>query len=460
MIALSLGRLATAADARLDHVPDPDTLVTGPFSFDSRDVAAGGLFACLPGSTTDGHDFAAQAVTAGAVAVLATRPVGVPALIVPDVLEAMAAIAAQIAAAYTGVVIGLTGSAGKTTTKDILRTILALDGKTVATEKSFNNELGFPVTVSRVQPDTGYLVLEMGARGPGHIAALCQVAPPTIATVLGIGSAHIGEFGSREAIAAAKSEIVQALPPLGMAVLNADDPLVMQMADQTEAEVMTFGTSPDSTVRATDIQVDAQGRPGFVLLHREESGTVQLRVHGRHNVTNALAAAATALAAGVPFCKVLAGLEAAEITSGDRMQVTTRADGVTVINDTFNASPEAMLAAIDALEDIAGAGRRRLAVIGEMAELGDRADTWHATISERLTASGIDHLITVGGHHAVALAETAREAGISSEHAETGQSVAEQANKVLRPDDVLLVKGSNALGLGAVARQLTAMTTA
>jgi UDP-N-acetylmuramoyl-tripeptide--D-alanyl-D-alanine ligase len=460
MIALSLGRLATAAGARLDQVTDSDMLVTGPFSFDSRDVAAGGLFACLPGSSADGHDYAAQAVTAGAAAVLASRPVGVPALIVPDVLPAMAAIATQIAAAYTGVVIGLTGSAGKTTTKDILRAILSLEGKTVATEKSFNNELGFPVTVSRVQLDTGYLVLEMGARGPGHIAALCQFAPPTIATVLGIGSAHIGEFGSREAIAAAKAEIVQTLPPLGMAVLNADDPLVMAMADQTEARVMSFGTSPGSTVRATGIRTDGQGRPGFVLLHREESGTVQLRVHGRHNVTNALAAAATALAAGVPFTTVLAGLETAEIVSGDRMQVTTRTDGVTVINDTFNASPEAMLAAIEALEDIAGGGRRRVAVTGEMAELGDQADTWHATVADRLTASGIDHLITVGGKHALALAETARQAGITAEHAETGQSVAERTNKVLRPGDVLLIKGSNALGLGAVARQLTAMTTA
>ncbi|WP_329138403.1 hypothetical protein OG552_30590 [Streptomyces sp. NBC_01476] len=179
-----------------------------------------------------------------------------------------------------------------------------------------------------------------------------------------------------------------------------------------------------------------------------------------HGNLATMTAAATALAAGVPFTTVLAGLEAAEIVSGDRMQVITRGDGVTVINDTFNASPEAMLAAIEALEDISGGVRRRVAVIGEMAELGDQAGTWHTTVAGRLTAGGIDHLITVGGKHALTLAETAREAGITAEHTETGESVAEQTNKVLQPDDVLLIKGSNALGLGAVARQLTTMTTA
>jgi UDP-N-acetylmuramoyl-tripeptide--D-alanyl-D-alanine ligase len=340
MIPLSLAHLAAATGGVLDRVVDPDVLVTGALSFDSRQVAAGGLFACLPGTSVDGHDFARQAVDAGAVAALSTRPLRVPALVVPDVHAAMADVAARVSAAYTGTVMALTGSAGKTSTKDMLEAILQLDGPTVATEKSFNNEIGFPVTVSRVEHDTRYLVLEMGARGRGHIASLCEIAPPTIATVLGIGSAHIGEFGSIEAIADAKAEIIRCLPEGGVAVLNADDPLVLGMAHQTDAEVTTFGTGPSSTVRASDIGIDSQGRPHLTLHHHGQSGAVQLRVHGRHNATNALAAAATALAAGVPFDTVLGGLRTARILSGSRMDPIHRGDDVTIVDDTSTPRPK------------------------------------------------------------------------------------------------------------------------
>ncbi|WP_127353806.1 UDP-N-acetylmuramoyl-tripeptide--D-alanyl-D-alanine ligase [Actinacidiphila soli] len=460
MIPLSLGHLAAATAATLDRITDADAMVTAPLSFDSRDIAPGGLFACLPGRHTDGHDYAAQAVAAGATAVLATRPVGVPALLVPDVLTAMAGLAAQVAAAFTGTVIGVTGSAGKTTTKDILAAILTLDGPTVATQKSFNNEIGFPVTVSRVEENTAYLLLEMGARGQGHIASLCQIARPTIATVLGVGSAHIGEFGSREAIADAKAEIVQALPSDGVAVLNGDDPLVRAMAARTRGHVLTFGTREDSTVRATEITLDDQGRPRITLAYRGESGSVQLRIHGRHNATNALAAAATALAAGVPLTTVLQGLEQAEITSGNRMQVTTRPDAVTVINDSFNASPEAVQAAIAALGDIAGPRRRQVAVIGEMAELGDDAAAWHKRIADRIARSGIQHIVLVGGPQVEAMLDTIRASGVSAEMANPAVPLAEQVNKSLQPGDVVLIKGANALGLGMVADLLVRLTTA
>lgn len=460
MIPLSLARLAAATGASLDQIPDPDVLVTGALSFDSRNVTAGGVFACLPGRNADGHDHAVQAVACGAVAVLATRPVGAPALIVPDVLAAMAAIATVVADAFTGSVIALTGSAGKTTTKDLLAAVLAADGPTVATHRSFNNELGFPVTVSRVEPSTTFLLLEMGARGKGHIAQLCEVAWPTVATVLNVGSAHLGEFGSREAIAAAKAEIVQALPADGIAVLNADDPLVAAMAHLTRAAVVTFGTGERCDVRGSHIELDDHGRPRLTLHHRGESATVQLQVHGRHNASNALAAAATALAAGVPLTTVATALSSAEITSGDRMEVTTRSDGVTVINDTFNASPEAVLAALTALGDIAGAQRRQIAVIGQMAELGDQAAVWHTAVAEAIADSAIRHTILIGDGHAAAMLATLQARGSSAEHTDGAVPLADLVNKTLQPGDVVLVKGANALGLGTVARQLAASTTA
>jgi UDP-N-acetylmuramoyl-tripeptide--D-alanyl-D-alanine ligase len=341
VIPLTLAGIAQVTHGRPHNIPDANALVTGTISFDSRDVADGGLFACLKGRTLDGHDFAAQAVTEGAVAVLANRPVDAPAIIVPDVLDAMGHIAHAVAKDYTGTVIAVTGSAGKTSTKDILETVLALDGPTVANTRSFNNEIGFPVTVSRVLPTSRYLLLEMGARGKDHIASLCQMVRPRIATVLGIGSAHVGEFGSKQAIADAKAEIVHTLPEHGVAVLNADDPLVAPMARQTTARVLTFGTTSTCDVRADDITAGADGHPTFVLRHADQETHVTLgHIYGRHNVTNALAAAATAIAAGVPFDRIVHGLEIAALSSGGHMEVTRRThDGVTIINDAFNAGP-------------------------------------------------------------------------------------------------------------------------
>ncbi|MEU8773366.1 UDP-N-acetylmuramoyl-tripeptide--D-alanyl-D-alanine ligase [Streptomyces sp. NPDC048606] len=301
MIPLSLQDAATVTHGLLVGADEPGRMITGPFAFDSRDVEPGALFCCLKGRAVDGHDFAAQAVAAGAVAVLAERPVDdVPTLVVPEVLAAMAQIARRLAIAYTGTVIGVTGSAGKTSTKDLLTSILRLDGPTVATVRSFNNEIGFPVTVSRVDAESRYLLLEMGARGLGHIDSLCDIACPTISTVLGVGSAHIGEFGSREVIADAKAEIIRALPVHGTAVLNGDDPLVAAMAGETDANVITFGFGEGCDVRGEHVGVQDDGRPSFVLVHGSTRRRVDLQVHGRHNVLNALAAAATAVAAGVP----------------------------------------------------------------------------------------------------------------------------------------------------------------
>ncbi|WP_282697648.1 UDP-N-acetylmuramoyl-tripeptide--D-alanyl-D-alanine ligase [Streptomyces sp. CC208A] len=452
MIPMTLAEIAAATHGTLDTA-DPDTVVTAPLAFDSRHPAPGALFACLTGAARDGHDFAALAVEQGALAALAQRPIHVPAVLVPDVLTAMSDLARAVHQRYTGLTIGITGSAGKTTTKDLLAHLLAAHAPTVATPASFNNEIGFPVTVTSVRPDTRYLVLEMGARGKGHIKALCEVARPSIATVLGIGSAHVGEFGSREAIAEAKAEIVRALPPTGTAVLNADDPLVAVMAHDHPGPALFFGTAPGADVRATGITTH-DGRPAFTLHHQGRTAPVQLSVYGRHNVTNALAAAATALAAGVPFDTVATTLSGATMATGGRLAVTTRPDGVTVINDAFNASPESVLAALDTLTDV-GQDRRRLAVLGEMAELGGHSPAWHHRVADAAARADLAHLIVIGtgdGAHTLTTAYQAATGRTPDRH--TPDTATAAVRDLLVPGDVLLIKGANSLHLESIAAQL------
>lgn len=452
MIPMSLAEIAAATGGVLDTT-DGTPVVDAPLAFDSRHPAPGALFACLTGALVDGHDFAALAVEQGAVAALAQRPVHVPAVLVPDVLTAMSDLARAVHQRYDGVTIGITGSAGKTTTKDLLAHVLGAHAPTVANRASFNNEIGFPVTVSSVRPDTRYLVLEMGARGKGHIQALCDIARPGISTVLGIGSAHVGEFGSREAIAEAKAEIVRALPATGTAVLNADDPLVSAMRREHDGRILTFGTDQGADVRTTDITTD-KGRPTFTLHHQGRTTAVQLTIYGRHNVTNALAAASTALAAGVPFDTVATALSEARMATGGRMAVTTRTDGVTVINDAFNASPESVLAALDAQTEV-GRGRRRIAVLGEMAELGDASVEWHRRVADAAARAGLAHLLVVGsGEGADVLADAYTAATRTAPDRHTADTVSAAVRAVLLPGDVLLVKGAHALGLDAVADQL------
>ncbi|MEV5043626.1 UDP-N-acetylmuramoyl-tripeptide--D-alanyl-D-alanine ligase [Streptomyces griseoincarnatus] len=452
MIPMTLAEVAAATGGVLDTT-DGTPVVDAPLAFDSRRPSPGSLFACLTGALVDGHDFAALAVEQGAVAALAQRPVHVPAVLVPDVLTAMSDLARAVHQRYDGVTIGITGSAGKTTTKDLLAHVLAAHAPTVANRASFNNEIGFPVTVSSVRPDTRYLVLEMGARGKGHIQALCDIARPGISTVLNIGSAHVGEFGSREAIADAKAEIVRALPATGTAVLNADDPLVDAMRREHDGRILTFGTDEGADVRATDITTD-EGRPTFTLHHQGRTAAVQLTVYGRHNVTNALAAATTALAADVPFDTVATALSEARMATGGRMAVTTRTDGVTLINDAFNASPESVLAALDALTEV-GRGRRRIAVLGEMAELGDASVQWHWRVADAAARAGLAHLLVVGsgeGADVLADAYTAATHTVPDRH--TADTVSAAVRAILLPGDVVLVKGAHALGLDAVADQL------
>ncbi|WP_432182232.1 UDP-N-acetylmuramoyl-tripeptide--D-alanyl-D-alanine ligase [Streptomyces sp. NBC_00063] len=456
MIPLSLEAVAAAVGGRLCDVPDPSTLMTAPAVVDSRAVQPGGLFAALPGEHTDGHTFAAGAVQAGAVAVLAARPVGVPAVVVDDVLDALAALARTVLTAVPqAMVIGLTGSAGKTSTKDLIAQVLPELGETITTVQSFNGEIGMPLTVTHLDQGVRYLVLEMGARGIGHISHLTRIAPPTVGLVLNVGTAHVGEFGGREQIAQAKGELVEALPAHGLAILNADDPLVAAMASRTRARVLTFGTKTDSDVRAVDVALDTSGRASFTLTAAGAQARVDLALHGAHQVSNALAAAAVAIGLGADVDKTAAALSRAVLVASGRMEVTDRPDGVRIINDAFNANPDSMKAAFTTLEAMTG-GRRTIAILGEMKELGDSGSEEHRHVGRLVAAAGIHVLIAVGGDDACAMAAAAQQDNpqLNVVHARDRDHALTLARHLIQPGDIVLVKGSHSVELEHTAQRL------
>ncbi len=486
MIDVTLAQIADIVGGHLADVSPADaaaTRVTGTVEFDSRAVTPGGLFLALPGARADGHDFAAGAVAAGAVAVLAARPVGVPAIVVPPaaasdahagvlehdtdgsgaaVLSALAKLAAAVAEELvdSGLrIVGITGSSGKTSTKDLIAAVLRPLGEVVAPPGSFNNELGHPWTVLRANRETDYLVLEMSARHPGNIAALATIAPPAIAVVLNVGTAHLGEFGSREVIATTKAELVQAVPSSGVVVLNADDSVVAAMAAQTSARVVTVGRSASADVRAEDVELDELARPRFTLRAAGGSVPVALAVHGEHQVGNALSAAAVALECGAGLQQVADALAGAGPASRHRMEVHTRSDGVTVINDAYNANPDSMRAGLQALAAMArGEGRRSWAVLGEMGELGEDSITEHDRVGRLAVRLDISRLIVVGTgrsmsamHHGAVMEGSW---GSESVQVPDSQAALELLRDELGPGDVVLVKASNAAGLGSLAEAL------
>jgi UDP-N-acetylmuramoyl-tripeptide--D-alanyl-D-alanine ligase len=458
VIPLSIAEIAQITGAVLDGVPDPAAVISGPVVIDSRQAEPGALFAALPGERVDGHDFAASAMAAGAAVMLGTRSAGVPGLIVPDVPAALALLARAVVDRLPDLVIaGITGSAGKTTTKDLATQLVGALGPTVAPANSFNNEIGHPLTVLRSGADTRYLVSELSARGPGHITALCEVAPPRLGVVLCIGNAHAGEFGSMDQIAAAKSELPRALPADGVALLNADDPLVVAMAGRTSARVVSFGLSPDADVRAADVGLDRLSRPRFTLEMPGGSAPVELRLHGEHNVTNALAAAALAGELGMTPAQIAGGLSAATAQSRWRMEVTERPDGVVVVNDAYNASPEAVAAALDALRVMADGGRA-YAVLGRMAELGERSREFHEQAGVVAARIGVTGLIAVGDEAAPMLTGAKAVPEFAGEllAVPDGPAAVAAVSERLRPGDVVLVKASRAAGLQTVALALAA----
>jgi UDP-N-acetylmuramoyl-tripeptide--D-alanyl-D-alanine ligase len=449
MIRMTLGAVAAAVGGTL-HDADPDTVVTGTVEFDSRKAGPGGLFLAVPGERVDGHAFAAAAIEQGAVAVLCTRPVTAPRIEVADGIAALTALAAFVARRLTATVVGVTGSSGKTSTKDLLAAVLGAAGPTVAAVGSANNELGHPYTVLRADESTRFLVLELGARGIGHIRHLTEVAPLSIGAVLNVGSAHIGEFGSREAIAQAKGELVESLPATGTAVLNADDPLVSAMAARTAARVVSFGTGPTADVRATDVGQDELSRPRFTLHAGGEAAHVALQLVGAHHVANALAAAAVARAAGMPLADIAAALSAARAASRWRMEVTERPDGVVVINDAYNANPESMRAALDALVSVAAArDARAVAVLGHMAELGPSEQAEHEALGRLAAQPAIARVLAVGDAARPIVHGAALEGSWHGEASWVPDAAAamDVLRNDLRPGDVVLVKASRAASL-------------
>jgi UDP-N-acetylmuramoyl-tripeptide--D-alanyl-D-alanine ligase len=504
MIDLTVTQIAEIVGGELADISAQaaaDLHVTGTVEFDSRKVTPGGLFLALPGARSDGHDHAESAVAAGAVAVLAARPVGVPAIVVRPaapaaprggglagvlehdndgsgaaVLAALARLAAAVAAELVAgglTIVGITGSSGKTSTKDLLAAVLAPLGEVVAPPGSFNNELGHPWTVLRATPNTDFLILELSARHPGNIAELAAIAPPAIGVVLNVGTAHLGELGSREAIAQTKSELPQAIPRSGVVVLNVDDPAVAAMAELTAARVVRVSqhsqtdTGP-ADVWAGPVTLDELARPQFILHSADSDVDIRLAVHGTHQVGNALCAAAVALECGATTAQVATALAGAGPVSQHRMRVSTRADGVTVIDDAYNANPDSMQAGLQALAWIArggGAGpRRSWAVLGEMAELGEDAISEHDRIGRLAVRLDVSRLVVVGmGRSMSAMHHGAVMEGSWGSEAERGAAIVADADAALallraelRSGDVVLVKASNAAGLGALADSLIA----
>jgi UDP-N-acetylmuramoyl-tripeptide--D-alanyl-D-alanine ligase len=459
VIALSLGEIAELVGGRVAGA-DSDMLATGKVEFDSRRVRPGDLFLAIVGEQADGHDYAESAVAAGAIAVIGTRELTVPAIVVADPIDAISRLAAAVARRLDAVTIAITGSSGKTSTKDLLAQLLASRGETVAPPGSFNNELGHPYTVLLADENTRYLVLETSARGLGHIRHLTDIAPPRIGVVLNVGSAHLGEFGSVTAIAQAKGELIEALPPAsegGIAIVNADDPVVLTMAGRTTARVVTFGEHLNADVRADQVSVDQFGRARFVLVAQGERADVELQVHGEHQVGNALAAAAVALSCGMAVDEVAAGLTHAEAQSRWRMEVTETPDGVTVINDAYNANPESMRAALKALA-IMSKGRRSIAVLGHMAELGADSPAEHDALGRLIVRFDVGQLLAVGDE-ARPIAHGAALEGSWNGESEWVPDVAAavvRLRQLLQPGDVVLVKGSRSAGMERVAEAFTA----
>ncbi|MFE9538646.1 UDP-N-acetylmuramoyl-tripeptide--D-alanyl-D-alanine ligase [Streptomyces sp. NPDC006691] len=461
MIALSLAEIAEIVGGQPHDIPDPSVQVSGPVVIDSRQVAAGSLFAAFAGENVDGHDYAQRAFEAGAVAVLAARPVGVPAIVVDDVQAALGALARDVVRRLGTEVVALTGSSGKTSTKDLIAQVLQRHAPTVFTPGSLNNEIGLPLTALTATAETRHLVLEMGARGVGHIRYLTGLTPPTIGLVLNVGSAHIGEFGGKEQIALAKGELVEALPESGCAVLNADDPLVRAMASRTKAPVLLFGEAADADVRAENVRLTDAGQPSFSLHTPSGCGDVTLRLYGEHHVSNALAAAAVAHELGMSADEIARALSEAGSLSRWRMEVTERPDGVTVVNDAYNANPESMRAALRALAAMGEASRARggrtWAVLGPMAELGDDALAEHDAVGRLAVRLNVSKLVAVGGREASWLQLGAYNEGSWGEesvHVSDAQAAVDLLRSELRPGDVVLVKASRSIGLERVALAL------
>jgi UDP-N-acetylmuramoyl-tripeptide--D-alanyl-D-alanine ligase len=469
VIALTLAELRDALGGELLGGADPATVVRGSVQTDSRLVTAGSVFFALPGEVTDGHLFAPGAVEAGAALVIAERSLDlpVPVLVVPDGVEALAALAHLVVARVRALgalrVVAVTGSNGKTTTKNLLRAILEAEGPTVAPEGSFNNQVGAPISMLRVDEGTRYLIAEMGASAVGDIARLIRIVTPDIGIVLKVGLAHAGGFGGIEQTQRAKAEMVTDLPEDAVALLNADDQRVEAMATWTRARVVRFGLDARADVRATDVRATSAGT-AFTVHADGASLPVTLRILGEHHVTNALAALASARELGIPLDRAAAALATVPRAERWRMELLDGDAAIAggpfaVVNDAYNASPDSMAAALKTLAQIAEPGQRTVAVLGHMAELGEFETEEHDRIGRLAVRLDIGRLIVVGPE-ARAIHQAA-----SLEGSWDGESVyvadADAAYDLLRAElragDVVLVKSSKSAGLRFLGDRLAGL---
>lgn len=447
----SLGEIATAVDGVLSHA-DASVGVTSVVT-DSRDVVPGALFVAIVGERVDGHEFASSVIEAGAAAVLSARPLDVPSIVVSDPVEALGRLARWHLSQLTCTVVAITGSSGKTTTKDLTSTVLEGAGPTVSAVGSLNTEVGLPLTILRADATTAFLVLEMGMRGRGHIARLVDIASPDIAVLINAGSAHVELLGSSDAILAAKSEIFEGLSADGWAIINGDDSRMRSLAQGHHR--LTFGESADCDVRAENVQLDEQARASFELVAAGERVQVVLALHGEHAVSNALAAAAVGVAAGVGVHAIAGQLTSAVLRSPLRMEVSEAPGGFTVVNDAYNANPESMRAALKTLAAMKGSGRA-WAVLGEMRELGPSSTTEHDSMGRLAVRLDIDRLICVGPATRVMHLAATNEGSWGDESCwvPDAESAVEQIRGDIRPGDVVLVKASRSVGLEIVADAL------
>ncbi|WP_370363914.1 UDP-N-acetylmuramoyl-tripeptide--D-alanyl-D-alanine ligase [Catenulispora sp. GP43] len=445
MIPLRLDEIAAVVGGTV--AGDDAVTVSAPAVIDGRSAEPGGLFVAFAGEHADGHDYVEQAARAGAVAVLGSRPTALPTVVVPDARAALQVLAAYVVgrlrAGLTGLtVVGVTGSQGKTGTKDLIAAVLSGTAPTVATAGSLNNELGVPLTMLRAGADTRFLVLEMGARHVGDIAALTGLVAPDIAVVLNVGRAHLGEFGTRGAIARTKGELVRGLAPGGTAVLNADDPRVAAMRALTDGPVRAFGRAEHADVQVLYLVLDRLGRPSFTLRTAQAQAVVTLPHVGAHQALNAAAAVAAGLAAGVPLEAATKALATASLSKW-RMELRGLAGGATLLNDSYNANPDSTRAALDALAAIEAA--RRIAVLGEMRELGPTAEAEHRAVG-RYAADRADIVVAVGdaarpiaaaaGARAVTLPDNDTAVAWLREHVAAGDVVLVKASRGGRLDEV------------------------
>jgi UDP-N-acetylmuramoyl-tripeptide--D-alanyl-D-alanine ligase len=458
MISLTLAQLAHVLDGQLHLAPGVSAtdVVSGAVDTDSRLIEPGGIFVAKPGEVTDGHLFVEAAVANGAAVAIVEHPVPatVTQVVVADAIAALADLARYVVAAVRDAgrlrIVGITGSNGKTTTKNLLARILEEEGETVAPRASFNNEVGAPLTMLRVTPDTRYLVSEFGASGPGAIARLAGLVEPDLGVVLMVGLAHAGGFGGIEGTFQAKSELVRALRPGGVAVLNADDPRVAAMAPiaaERGVTVRWFGRGAGADVRADEVEVTADGTR-CVVTADGRTAPLHLRVLGEHHVMNALAAIAAATSLGVPLEECVARLQTVELAERWRMQ-PLGSDRVRIINDAYNASPDSMSAALRTLAQITGPGQRTVAVLGAMSELGEYADEEHDRVGLLAVRLGIQRIVVVGPAARRMYLEAVAQGSWDAEAIwfATADEAYDYLMGELRDGDRVLVKSSNSAGL-------------